>query len=308
MNPEIITYHGWKNTLLLSNPDIELLVTTDVGPRILVYKTSHGENVLKIFEDQLGLSGEQDWRIRGGHRLWLAPEDALLSYHIDNVPASWRYDNFSGEVVVESVQQTPQRIRKTLGILSAAQGSRVSLRHTVVNEGEQPITLAVWALTVMQTEGLEIIPQPAVRERPGDLLPNRSIVLWPYTDLSDLRLTWGRKYWLLRHAPDYPNIKIGLHHRERWVAYVWGDTLFIKTFNYEPSAAYPDMGCNFETFANSEIMEIESLGPLITLKPGEATNHQEVWHLFPLTEQLEITSEEALAEWITPFVEKAGLA
>ncbi len=76
--------------------DMELFVTTDVGPRILVYKTPLGENVLKTFDDQLGSSGEQEWRIRGGHRLWLAPEDAMLSYHLDNGPAAWRYDSFLG--------------------------------------------------------------------------------------------------------------------------------------------------------------------------------------------------------------------
>jgi hypothetical protein len=308
MNPEIISYHGWQNTLRLANEDMELFVTTDVGPRIILYKTPQGENVLKTFEDQLGSSGELEWRSRGGHRLWLAPEDQTLSYHLDNGPAAWRYDSFSGEVVVESVQETPQRIRKTLGILAAAQGSRVSLRHTVVNEGDQPITLAVWALTVMQAEGLEIIPQPPLGEHPRDLLPNRGIVLWAYTDLSDLRLTLGTKFWLLRQAPDYPPFKIGLAHREKWLAYVSGETLYLKTFDYDPTAAYADGGCNFETFTDTEMLEIESLGPLVTLQPGESTNHHESWHLFPLTDQLVIDSEEALSEWIAPFLEKAGIS
>ncbi|MGA7392098.1 MAG: hypothetical protein WBW78_05550 [Terrimicrobiaceae bacterium] len=308
MNPEIISYNGWHNTLRLANEDMELFVTTDVGPRILVYKTPLGDNVLKTFDDQLGSSGELEWRIRGGHRLWLAPEDPTLSYHLDNGPAAWRYDSFSGEVVVESVQDAPQRIRKTLGILSAAQGSRVSLRHTVVNEGDQPIMLAVWALTVMQAEGLEIIPQPPLGEHPRDLLPNRGIVLWAYSDLSDLRLTLGSRFWLLRQAADYPPIKIGLAHRERWIAYVLGETLYLKIFEYDPTAAYPDGGCNFETFTDSEMLEIESLGPLVTLQPGESTNHHETWHLFPLTDQLVIDSEEALAEWIAPFLEKAGIS
>lgn len=308
MNPEIINYRGWNNTLRLANDDIELLVTTDVGPRILVYKTPLGENVLKTFDDQLGSSGEQDWRMRGGHRLWLAPEDEVLSYHIDNGPAAWRYDNFSGEVIIESIQESPHRIRKTLGILSADRGSRVSLRHTVVNEGDQPITLAVWALTVMQTQGLEIIPQPPLGKHPRDLLPNRVVVLWAYTDFSDLRLTLGTNFWLLRQAADYPPLKIGLAHRAKWIAYVLSDTLYIKAFDYNSTAAYPDAGCNFETFANSEMLEIESLGPLVTLQPGESTNHHETWHLFPLTEQFEIESEEALAEWIAPFLEKAGVS
>src|ERR1700704_3550768 len=178
MNPEIISYRGWNNTLRLANDEFELLVTTDVGPRILVYKTLRGENALKIFDDQVGSSGEAEWRSRGGHRLWLAPEDSVLSYHLDNGPATWRHDHFSGETIVESIQEEPQRLRKTLGILSAAQGTRVSLRHTVANEGDQPITLAAWALTVMEPEGLEIIPQPPLGVHPRDLLPNRGVVLW----------------------------------------------------------------------------------------------------------------------------------
>ena len=97
MNPEIISYRGWDNTLRLANDDFELLVTTDVGPRILVYKTPLGENALKIFEDQVGSSGETEWRSRGGHRFCVAPEDDLLSYHIDNGPANWRHDEFSGK-------------------------------------------------------------------------------------------------------------------------------------------------------------------------------------------------------------------
>jgi hypothetical protein len=307
MNPEIISYRGWDNTLRLANDDFELLVTTDVGPRILVYKTPLGENALKIFEDQVGSSGETEWRSRGGHRLWLAPEDGVLSYHIDNGPVSWRHDDFSGETVVESIQEQPQRLRKTLGILSAAQGTRVSLRHSVVNEGEQPITLAPWALTVMKPEGLEIIPQPALGEHPRDLLPNRGVVLWAYTDLSDLRLTLGTKFWLLRQSPGYPPIKIGLAHRERWIAYVLSDSLFIKTFEYNPAAFYPDGGCNFETFSDSEMLEIETLGSMVTLNPGEAANHHEIWHLFALTEHFEIETEEALADWIGPFLARAGV-
>ena len=308
MNPEIISYEGWNNTLRLANDDFELLVTTDVGPRILVYKTRLGENALKIFDNQIGTSGEAEWRSRGGHRLWLAPEDAVLSYHLDNGPASWRHDDFSGETVVEAIQDKPQRLRKTLGILGPSQGTRVSLRHTVVNEGEQPITLAPWAVTVMRPEGLEIIPQPPLGEHPRDLLPNRGVVLWAYTDLSDLRLTLGTKFWLLRQAADYPPIKLGLAHRERWVAYVLSDSLFVKTFEYDPGALYPDGGCNFETFTDSEMLEIESLGAMVTLNPGQAANHHETWHLFALTEEFEIRTEEALAEWIEPFLAKCGIS
>lgn len=308
MTPEIISYHGWNKTLRLSNSAVQLVVTTDVGPRILVYKTPLGDNVLKTFDEQLGTANEEEWRIRGGHRLWIAPEDEVISYHLDNGPVTWRQDEFTREVLIDSIQQRPHKIRKTLGILLDEEESRVTIRHTATNEGVQPFLMATWGLTALQPGGLEIIPQPPLGEHPHDLLPNRGMVLWAYTDLSDPRLTFGQKYWLLRHGDDYPPIKFGLAHRQKWVAYLSSDSLFIKTFNFEPGAQYPDGGCNFETFTNSVMMECESLGPLVTLKPGESTTHYENWYLFPLTEEVQIESEASLSEWITPFLEKTHLS
>jgi hypothetical protein len=42
-------------------------------------------------------------------------------------------------------------------------------------------------------------------------------------------------------------------------------------------ADYPDFGCSFETFTNAEILELETLGPLTTLAPGQSASHTERW-------------------------------
>lgn len=308
MNIETTNLHGWENTLRLANDSVELFVTTDVGPRILVYKTRQGDNVLKIFEDQVNSSGESEWRIRGGHRLWIAPEDEVLSYHIDNQSVQWRHDVEENEIILESLQESPSHLRKILGLSLDGGSSHVALRHTILNEGSTPLLLAPWALTVMQPGGIEIIPQPPLGEHPRDLLPNRGMVLWPYTDLSDPRYTLGRKFWMLRQAEDYPPTKFGLSHREKWIAYLLNDSLFIKTFNHHAGAQYPDGGCNFETFTNSEMLEVESLGELVTLEPGQSITHNEQWYLFPLVDEIQIESEDSLAEWIAPYLAQAQIS
>src|SRR2546423_1405942 len=73
-------YGGWENNLQLANEHVEIIISLDVGPRILSYKTRNGENVLKNYPEQMGTAGEAKWMIRGGHRFWIAPEDELLSY------------------------------------------------------------------------------------------------------------------------------------------------------------------------------------------------------------------------------------
>src|SRR6266851_3412878 len=84
-----VEYHGWKNNLRLSNGEAELIITLDVGPRIISYRLAGGKNVFKNYEDQLGKTGEKEWQIRGGHRLWAGPEDLTRTYAPDNGPVGY---------------------------------------------------------------------------------------------------------------------------------------------------------------------------------------------------------------------------
>lgn len=307
MKKEIIPHAGWNRNLLLANDHVELIVTLDVGPRVISYKNTGGENVFKNFEAELGSSGEDKFVLRGGHRLWIAPEDEVFSYHCDNHPVDFRTEEFTGEIVIDSLHTRSGRIMKTLGISLADGASRVALRHTVRNDGDEPVQIAAWALSVMKPGGIEVIPQPPIGRHPRDLLPNRGIVLWPYTDLSDPRWNFGKKFFTLRQSGEFLPTKIGLAHREKWIAYVAGDSVFIKTFDHVTGAVYPDGGCNFETFTNSDMLEIESLSPLASLVPGESVSHTENWHLFPIPGEVMIESEEALAGWLQPFLSMAGI-
>jgi len=306
MKVDTTNYKGWPNTLRVTNGTTELLVTTDVGPRVISYQTANRGNIFKQFDEQIGGAGEGEFMIRGGHRFWLGPEDWILTYHVDNRPVQWKQNGPAGELVLETLQNDPCMIRKTLGIRLSAESSAVTVRHTATNESSSPIRFATWGLSVMRPGGLEIIPQPPLGEHPRDILPNRGMVLWPYTDLADPRWTFGTHYWLLRQDADFPPTKIGLAHGQRWIAYLSDDLLFIKKIELLAGESYPDGGCNFETFTNSEMIEIESLGPLKMLEPGASITHTERWFLFPLDEQVVIDSEDSLTSWITPYIKQLG--
>lgn len=307
MNLEVIPHAGWSRNLRLANETAEVIITLDVGPRVISYRTHDGQNVFKTYDAQLGGQGESEWMIRGGHRLWVAPEDEVISYHKDNGPVDFQTPDHSNEILIETVSTEGATIAKTLGVQLAVSGSKVTVTHTARNAGDEPLQLATWALSVMAPGGIEIIPQPPLGEHPRDLLPNRGMVLWPYTDLSDPRWHLGQKFFMLRQIEGLLPTKLGLAHREKWVAYILGDSLFVKTFDHIQGANYPDGGCNFETFTNDEMLEIESLGPLAILAPGESVSHTEHWYLFPITEPVQIESEESLAAWLQPFLKRVSL-
>ncbi|PYJ52637.1 MAG: hypothetical protein DME82_16060 [Verrucomicrobia bacterium] len=82
---ERIPYRGWNTAYRLSNGTVELIVLADVGPRIISYRFIGGENQLHEVEADTGQLGRSDFRLYGGHRLWVSPE-LESTYFPDNVP------------------------------------------------------------------------------------------------------------------------------------------------------------------------------------------------------------------------------
>jgi hypothetical protein len=126
------------------------------------------------------------------------------------------------------------------------------------------------------------------------------MVLWPFFDFADPRWTFGSRYITFRHDATRGPTKIGLNHRQGWVAYQNAGTLFVKRTRRRPGKRYPDRGCNVETFANEDMLEIETLGPLALLVGGESTELAETWELHPLT--AEVRSEDDIDRHVLPLV------
>jgi hypothetical protein len=270
-----VAYKGWKNCRRISNGKIELIVTTDVGPRVIRFGFVGGQNLFKEYTAQLGKRGGKKWRIYGGHRLWHAPEAEPRTYFPDNFPVAVEK---RGNVIgfVQPVETTTG-IAKEIDIRIAG-GNRVELVHRLRNTGLWPVELAPWALSVMAPGGTAIVPLPKRGTHPEDLLPGNLLTIWLYTDMSDRRWTWGRKYILLRQDSAPPQ-KLGAFVPDGWAAYALNGQLFVKEFS-GTSGQYTDFGCNFEMFTNDEMLELESLGPLAKIEPGACVEHKETWSLF----------------------------
>jgi hypothetical protein len=310
LNVTEVEYKGWKHNLRLENGEVELIVTCDVGPRVISFRPAGGKNVFKEYADQLGKTGEKDWQIRGGHRLWVGPEDLTRTYALDNAAVRHKVIE-PGLVRFTPAADKEYGIQKEIDIKLPAKGSRVKVVHRLTNTGDKPAELAPWALSVMAPGGVEIIPLPPKKPHPGspknakspkDFAPNQQMVLWPFFDFKDPRWNFGEKYITLRQDAKRGPTKIGLAHQLDWVAYLNGGTLFVKHVPYQESKTYPDNGCNFETFSNEDMLEIESLGPLIKLAPKESVEHTEEWELFK--DVGELTDEASIDKVVLPLVTK----
>ena len=309
---EKVEYRGWANNLRLSNGDAELIATLDVGPRVISYRLAGGKNAFKEYAEQLGKSGEAGWMIRGGHRLWAGPEDTTRTYALDNGPVRVR-ELGPLHVRLTAAPDGEYGIGKEIDLKLAETGSRVTVTHRITAVGREPAELAPWALTVLNPGGVEVIPLPPKAPHPGgpsnaksqaDFAPNQLYVAWPYTDFGDGRWSFGTKSITLRQDGKLGPTKLGAADRVGVVGYLNGGTLFVKRFGYQAGKVYPDGGCNFETFTSHDMVEIETLGPLVRLTPGQAVEHVETWELLPNVE--DARERETLEQNVLPKLGVGG--
>lgn len=276
---ERINYHGWPNSCRLHNDSVELVLLADVGPRLIRFGFLGQENEFREYAELAGKTGGSDWQIYGGHRLWHAPESNPRTYLPDNGPVE--VEEHRDFVRLIQPVEPGTGIQKEIDVQLAPKGARVRLTHRLRNQGPWPVRLAPWALSVMAPGGCAIAPLPPYGSHGSNLLPTRSLALWPYTDMQDARWHWGTRHLLLHQDPGATTPqKVGLNTPDGWVAYARKGHLFVKKSHYQQGASYPDLGSSVELFTNADMLEVETLGPLVELAPGSQVEHVESWSLF----------------------------
>ncbi|MXY70226.1 MAG: hypothetical protein F4Y47_16980 [Acidobacteriia bacterium] len=274
---EKIPYAGWPNCYRLSNGEVELIVTSDVGPRIIRYGFEGGQNLFVELEEDLGQTGGDNWRLYGGSRLWVGPEDPVYSYGADNDPVQIE---ISGSRLVAQAPVEHTGVQKAIAVELSDEGSAVRVVYTLANRTIWPLRVATWVLTMMAPGGAGITTLPPRGTHPEVLAPTNPLVVFAFTNMADPRWTWLEKYIVLQQDPlNADPEKIGLFNPATRGAYLLNGELFVKKFAAFPEEEYPDMGSSYETFTNERFLEIETLGPVRTLQPGESIDHVEEWSL-----------------------------
>lgn len=280
-----MNYQGWDCARFESG-GIEALVTLDVGPRVIRLGPVGAPNLLHEDPEDRGMRGGDRFRLYGGHRLWVAPEDLEVTYAPDNE----RIELSDGWLCAP---QDRAGFCKALKISPRDSGFLVE--HRITNGGSRPMEIAPWCLTVMAPGGECVFRQEPHASHAESLLPARPLVLWAYTEMDDPRWTWGRRTIRLRHDAQRGPQKVGARLSDGLAVYSLGGRSFVKRFPCRDGANYPDMGCNFEAFTRQDMSEVESLGPLVRLEPGSAVFHTEHW---AVVEEIAPREDEACAAWL----------
>ena len=293
-----VKYKNYGKCLAISNDFMEVLVTVDIGPRIIKCNLKNKENMMfedverNFSNDVSSMFGEgKTWYTYGGHRIWLSPEGFPETYYPDNEKVL--YSTFQNGAEFMPPVQEVTGIQISVKLEMSEDKPEITLTHKITNAKKTYMKGAVWCLSVMAQGGTALVPQPT--EDTG-LLPNRTLVMWPYSRFTDSRLTVCDKYITVSQDVNATDaFKLGINNTSGYSAYINKGQALVKYIEYMDGIEYPDGGCSTEVYTNNLFEELESISPLYVLAPDDSMVHVEKWTLKDGIEINEKT-DEALAK------------
>jgi hypothetical protein len=255
---------------------VAITVAVNAGPRILGYARHGGPQLFaSLPDDVIEHPSIGTYRFLGGHRLWRAPEVPAVTYEPDDGSVDVRVGGDGIELVGPLGTDA---LVKAIAVTQSGEFTIVD--HELRNEGWTPVRCAPWAITQLVPGGTAYLPQQRTPADEDGVLPNRHIALWPYTDVSAPEVTIGQEQVTVEASDRTSKSKVGLPNRLGWIAYALGNELFIKWSPlHRDGELYVDRGVSVECYRDERFIELETLGPLVTLQPGKRAVHREIWML-----------------------------
>ena len=278
---EQIEYHGWHGAYRMSNGTVDLVIVPRIG-RIMRYGFVGGPNVLWENPDLRGSvpdpkTPSADWINYGGDKLWNAPQeqwdwppDPVLdrgAYAVTLLPG--------GRIRLTGQASPKSGLRFHREITLSVQGTAVTLRNTLTNEGRQAATWAIWEVAQIDDPAEIRLP----RSETGSFASG--YYLFPkYSLLPGMLDVLGHVVILRRNAKQAA--KIGSDAPDGWISGIVAGQEFKLSAAHRFGKSYADDGCPQEIFVNGDPLkyaEMEMLGPLQELRPTGSASFVTHWSL-----------------------------
>ncbi len=296
---EVVPFGGFERTCRLVGSNFEAHLPLEVGPRVLGFGPIGGPNLLNVYQKDYGIKDDGKYHSYGGHRLWVAPEEAGKTMIADSCePEVEEVDR--GVRIASAIDQF--HTQREITVQVSPDGACLVLEHRVYNRGAYPVELALWAITVMVTDGVCVWPFEDHVPHAQKVLPSQPLVRWGYTDLSDPRWDLGHEYGAVQQAQGESQ-KVGVLVPQGIATYSTKGHTFVKRFPYVEGRSYPDFGVNFEVYTRGDMLEVESLGPNERILPGNFASHTEHWFL--LENEVAPAPGKDRATWIRQVAERS---
>jgi hypothetical protein len=246
-----------------------IAVATSYGPRIVGLYVNDRNLFAELSDDDVlrGPDG-RPYHLRGGHRLWVAPEVPEITYRSDDDPCS--LSRLGDGIHVEG-RPDGAGFSKAITITGSSEGWLVD--HRITNHGRTGAKIAPWAISQFRPGGRVTL---ALELPSAGLQANRAVAWWPYTDPADPRIRIGTDAVEIE-ARQGAAMKIGVVGASGWARYGLANATVTVRTSVDPLASYPDLGAAIQAYVCDRFCEVETLGPLRVVAPGGSITHREEW-------------------------------
>jgi hypothetical protein len=244
-------------------------VATDFGPRVTGLHLGDGPNLFAVLHPDVVVGGADDpYRFMGGHRVWASPEIPDITYAPDQHECSVTGD---GDLVVVTAPPDRAGIVKELSV--TVNGQTLEVVNHLLFTKDLGLRLAAWSITQLPQGGRAVMPLAARDTTP---LPNRNLVLWPYTSLADPRLSVSDEAVIVAGSGDDP-IKLGIGPSPGQLSYWHDGLLFVKTITGTGRGESVDLGASGQVYVGNGFCELESVGEPTSATEGAVASVSETW-------------------------------
>jgi hypothetical protein len=277
----IISQFGYDNCIELKNSDVRVVLEPNLGGRVLVYEL-HGKNVLsrdplmdgKKYEPELNAGSPPGGRFDIGPEK-ITPARPALFY------GKWE-SRITGRFKAQLISQkdTSTGVQLIRNFRLDKNSSKLICTQIIKNISNKTKRYCFWSRTFVKGGGISLTPL-----NPNSRFPKGYINYGPGTvmdfmpaDEPNVRVRNG--ILEITGAPERPKFVMDVN--EGWLAYITNDDqLFIKKFPVYPERIYGEMSAANVSiwYYKEEKCEIEPIGPMESIKPGEEVSFTETWYL-----------------------------
>jgi hypothetical protein len=269
-------FHGYPSDVI-SSRHLRIEFLTQAGPRLVgLYPVGDKKNLLAELVEPTWDTPYGDYKMYGGHRLWHSPEAMPRSYLPDN--DGLIIENTPGGVCLIQPEEPGSHLLKSMELTLYEDRPAVTIMHTLENKGLWEVELAPWAITQLALGGVAVLPTGAPPDA-SPYTPNRQVALWSYSSWDDDRLHINDLFWFVDGKSRDRAFKVGYSNTAGWIGYRVDDLFFHKHFDPQLDRPHSDSQCNAECYVYNRFIELETLGPLVRLAPGQKLTHREVWFI-----------------------------
>ena len=277
-----ISYHGWPDCYLIANGSVEAVVVPAIGRVMQLRLKGEAEGAFwqnRALDGQLHGAASSEWMNFGGDKCWPAPQSAWPQHQGRDWPPPVAFDSRPVEAVaVERGVELTSPIDPGYGIqtvrrveLDPAQPV-MRIRTEYRKLSGAPVTVGIWTITQMSEPERVCIQLPEASKFAAGF--SRLMPAEP----AGLKID-GRLLSLTRHAQQ--QVKVGSDGSSMaWL----GQNCVVRIDTEIGPGEYPDGGCVTEVYTNPDplqYVELETLGPLTTMNPGDRIEQTTVYTVMP---------------------------